>query len=123
MATKQPQNSTQSDQSSTSQDSKERRKKIDELLKDSEARASLLQRLSGSAVEGQQAFPPSLTLSGTVAGSDWLTFPFSTPFGPFPGFLPFWPLQPDQGVKQPEDPIQHATSGASRLQRIMAIRY
>jgi len=112
MATEQPQNSNQSEQSAASQDAEERRKKIDELLKDSEARAALLQRLSGSAVEGLQAFPPSLTLSGTAAGSGWPAFPFPTPFGPFPGFSPFWPPQPDQGVRQ-EDATQHVIGGAS----------
>ena len=98
MATKQAQNSTQSDQGAASQDTDKRRKKIDELLKDSEARAALFQRLSGSAVEGQQVFPPSLTLSGTAAGSGWPAFPFPTPFRPFPTFLPFWPPHPDQCV-------------------------
>ena len=113
IATEQPQNSTQSDQNSASQDADERRKKIDELLRDSEVRTALLQRLSGSAVEGQQAFPPSLTLSGTAAGSGWPAFPFPTPFGPFPAFSPFWPPNPDQGVRPPGSAIQHATIGAS----------
>ena len=114
MATEQPQNSTQSNQNAAIQDADERRKKIDELLKDSETRTLLLQRLSGSAVEGQQAFPPSLTLSGTAAGSGWPAFP-TTSFGPFPGFAPFWPphLGPDQNVRQPEGTFQHAPGDTS----------